>query len=267
MFKAHTDTAIDLFVDLETLTTADPVAIARIVAGVTCPANYTKAETIAAWEAEKKPALILEAVDKTALDGAWGRIGVIGWAYDDEEPTVFTAVDNNVDVDGINVNNFDGPFTEAGLLDDFFSHVSFAVGDRPVRIVGHNVAGFDIRFLMHRAIVLGVKIPKWLPINPKPWDATIFDTMVQWAGPRDRVSLDTLCTALGIPGKDGFDGSMVAAAWAAGEYARIADYCADDVRRARAVARRIEAVLSKPGMIGEGDFSFAPATRVAPASA
>ena len=63
-----------------------------------------------------------------------------------------------------------------------------------------------------------------------------------FAGGRDTVSMDNLCDILGIPGKDGFDGSMVAEAWANGEHAKIAEYCADDVRRTREIHKRFLAV-------------------------
>ena len=47
-----------------------------------------------------------------------------------------------------------------------------------------------------------------------------------------------MCRALGSPGKDGFDGSQIAGAWAAGEFDKIAEYCRDDVDRVKAIHSR-----------------------------
>jgi len=87
-----------------------------------------------------------------------------------------------------------------------------------------------------------VKIPRCIPRDVKPWGKGIFDTMTAWAGTRDTISLDNLCKALGIPGKDGFDGSMVADAWLAGEHDTIAEYCRDDVERVRQIHNRFVSV-------------------------
>ncbi len=107
-------------------------------------------------------------------------------------------------------------------------------------IVGHNVVNFDIRFLWKRAIILGIKMPGWFPRDPKPWDSAVFDTMTAFAGARDTISLDRLCRALGIPGKDDIDGSMISDLYDKGEYETIANYCKADVERTRAVHKRMQ---------------------------
>ena len=238
---------MNLYLDTETLPTVDERVIAKIAAGIRPPASMKKAETIAAWEANEKPAAIVEAIAKTSLDGAYGRLGVIGFAINDFDPVAYTAVDSN-EGDGLTAD-----FDEKTLISDFFHDVEFGPqADRlssvkkfsePIRIVGHNVIGFDIRILVQRAIVLGVAIPAWFPINPRPWDDTVFDTMTTWAGIRDYVSMDKLALALGLDGKGETDGSMVASMWAAGRIAEVRDYCCDDVRQARAIAKRMWAAL------------------------
>ena len=65
--------------------------------------------------------------------------------------------------------------------------------------------------------------------------------MTAWAGAKGTISLDRLCEALGIQGKNGFTGADVAAAWDAGEHQTIIDYCAADVRRVRKVWRKFQA--------------------------
>lgn len=211
-----------LYLDIESIPTQDVATIVRIADTIKPPGNISKADTIAAWEAEKKPQAVADAIAKTALDGALGHVCCIGWAIDDEPVETLTWP---LDVE-----------TESSVL---YMFKSILDNKRPMTIVGHYVAGFDIRFLWQRAIVLGIRMPAWFPRDPKPWAGDVFDTMTAWAGSRDTISLDNLCRALGIPGKDGIDGSMVGKLWADGEYQKIADYCKDDVERARSVHRKM----------------------------
>ena len=63
--------------------------------------------------------------------------------------------------------------------------------------------------------------------------------MLMWSSSRERrVSLDKLCRALGVPGKNGFDGSMVAETWPV-DPRKVMEYCMDDVRRVREVYKRL----------------------------
>lgn len=212
----------NLYIDLETLPVSDPAIIADIASTITPPKSMSKQETIAAWEAETKPQIVADAVAKTSFNGALGSICVIGWAWDDE-PARSATVEK---------------LTEAGMLRAWVKLVSQNAGYGAKVIVGHNVT-FDIRFLWQRAIVLGVELPTWFPRAPAPWHREVFDTMTAFAGQRDTISLDNLCKALGIEGKGDFDGSMVAAAWAAGEYDKVSRYCRADVDRVRQVHRKM----------------------------
>lgn len=214
-----------LYLDIETIGTSDPDRIAEIAATITCPGNITKAESIAAWEAEKKPKLVEEAVAKTSFSGAYGKVCCIGWAWDDGEALSVVGDEARVLVNAIDRITMSAP--QYGLM----------------TIVGHYVANFDLRFLMQRAIVLGVRLPAWFPRDPKPWSREVFDTMTAWAGAKDSISLDNLCKVLGIPGKDGVDGSMVAGMWQRGELDEIASYCRADVERVRNVHRKMQVAL------------------------
>lgn len=213
-----------LFLDIETIPTQSESVLADLRASITPPGNIKKPESIDKWMDENLEAATKEAAAKTSFNPALGHICTIGWAIDDDEPDAAHA---------------STVAEEADILRAFFS--TLAPAHRYV-IVGHNIGAFDLRFILCRSVVLGVKIPRSLPRDPKPWDSTIFDTMTAWAGARDRISMDNLCAALGLPGKDGFDGSMVAEAWANGEHDKIATYCADDVRKTRDVWRKFQAV-------------------------
>lgn len=213
-----------VFLDIETIPCQNPEAIERIRKGITPPANIKKDDSKAKWFEENLEAATQDAVAKTSFNPALGHICTISWAVDDEEPD--TAHARSVE-------------EERDVLAAFFA--SIKPFHRTI-IVGHNVGGFDIRFILCRAVVLGLPIPRALPRDPKPWDKTIFDTMMAWSGAKGTISMDNLCLALGLAGKEGFDGSMVAEAWANGEHDRIAEYCADDVRKTREVYRKFAAV-------------------------
>jgi DNA polymerase elongation subunit (family B) len=209
-----------LYFDIETIPAQADETRDWLVASVKAPGNLKDPAKIEAALAEKRA----EAVSKSSFDGLAGHVCTIAW----EGP------------DGEGIAHASDVSQERGVLEAFFRAVPYQAR---LTLVGHNVLGFDIPFLTRRALVLGVKLPQmacW-PRNPRPWDKSVQDTMQMFGG-QDMVSLDRACRALGIPGKDGFDGSQVAEAWANGEHERIMEYAADDVRRTRAVHERFLAV-------------------------
>jgi hypothetical protein len=218
-----------LYLDIETIGTSDPQVVAEITASITPPGSMKKAETIAEWESNTKPQLVKEAVEKTALSGAFGKVVAIAWAWNDDPITGLVNDD------------------ELTLLTSALMTVS---AGKPVNyykpvLVGHNVAGFDIRYLWQRAFVLGVKMPAWFPRDPKPWGGDIHDTMTMWGGARDYISLDGLCRAMKLPGKGNMTGADVGALWKAGDRETIRTYCMDDVERVRSVHRKMLTALGE----------------------
>jgi hypothetical protein len=216
-----------LFIDIETLPTNRQDVRDLIASKIAPPGNISKAETVAKWMEESKPAAIEEAVAKTSLDGTFGRVCVIGWAVDG---SAALAVSNATDERDVLVR---------------FSHQMESVNTNPFEtcVVGHNVASFDLRFLVQRYIVHGIKPPAVIAraAQAKPWEAEkVFDTMTQWAGVGNRVSLEKLCIALGIDSpKTDIDGSKVAQYVADGRIAEVAEYCAGDVIATRRVWERM----------------------------
>jgi hypothetical protein len=59
--------------------------------------------------------------------------------------------------------------------------------------------------------------------------------------------------AFGLPGKGGVDGSMVAGMVRAGRIDEVAAYCADDVRRVRAIYQRMTRRYDVARMPSAGD--------------
>lgn len=223
---------MNIFLDCETIPTEDPAAIADIAAGIKPPANYKKADTIEAWEKNEKTAAVAEAILKTAFDGTYGRIIVLGYAVDDAEPVALCGV-------------------EGEILAQFFSAVSASAkyvfqsgeGERLLAFVGHNLLGFDLRFLWQRSVINRVKLPSSLmkACKARPWDGMVADTMQMWHPDRDRrISLEKLCKALGVTTpKTDLDGSKVYEAYKAGEIERIANYCKGDVIAMRECYKRL----------------------------
>lgn len=214
-----------LYMDIETIPAQSDEAKSRIAASVKCPGNIKKTESIAEWERTQKMAAVEEAVSRSGLNAAFGQICCIGFALDDG-PIASISWPMNAENEDLAINGF---FETAGQV----------IGNRFPVIVGHNVVGFDIRFIWQRCMVLGIRVPAWFPIDPKPWDAGVFDTMTAWAGSRDTISMDNLCAALGVPGKSGVDGGMVGQMFADGKHKEIAAYCRDDVDRTRAIHRKM----------------------------
>lgn len=220
---------MNLFLDIETLGSDRDEVREYIAATIKPPGNISKAETIAKWHAESKPAAIAEAIDKTSFDGAFGRVCCVGWALDDGAPDAIYSANN-----------------EAGVLQTFADVLSSAIPANEVlatTVVGQNVSAFDLRFLAQRYIVHGIRPPTVIAraAQARLWEVDkVYDTMVQWAGVGNRVSLDKLCLALGISSpKDGMDGSQVAEYVAAGRIEEVAEYCKGDVAAVREVWRRM----------------------------
>ena len=215
-----------VYIDIETIPSQDPALLQRFRAEVTAPAQYKKPDSIAAWLEENRDKVAKERLAKTSFGPAHGHICTIAWAKDEDSfisCTHATRVENEADSLRF--------FFES--LDPYHSQT----------FVGHYISGFDLRFILCRAVVLGVPIPHCIPRDPKPWGGRVFDTMTAWAGTRDTISMDNLCAALGLDGKgDGMDGSQVAQAWADGRHEEIAEYCRQDVERTRAIHRKFIAV-------------------------
>jgi hypothetical protein len=221
---------INVFLDIETIPCQSPEYRARVREGIKPPAQFKKPESIVEWYANNADAATDEIVAKTSFDPAYGHIACIAWAVGD------FGVVRNISNETIE--------TEADYLAAFFEDIQQDCGVQMPRWIGHYISGFDLRFVLNRAIVLGVKLPTKivLPRDIKPWSDNIFDTMTAWAGAKGSISQDNLAKAFGLAGKGDFDGSMVAEAWANGEHSKIADYCRSDVETVRSIYRRFEAV-------------------------
>lgn len=240
---------LNIFLDIESLPTCNPDVIAEIteqvnekigkeIAAVRAPANYG-AEAAAKWLIEKgQPQIdalkegaakeIDQAVRKTGLEGAFGRVCVVGIAVNDEPPQTFFS-----DTDESSILNAINACLTKSIVGNEFT----------CTFVGHNIVSFDLRFLVQRFIVNGIRpcVAIGRASQAKPWDTDrVYDTMTQWAGNGGRISLDKLCKALSIPTpKADITGATVYDAVLAGRIHDVAEYCEKDVEATRAVFQRM----------------------------
>ena len=152
---------MQIFLDIETAPTEDADTLAAIRAGIRPPANYKKPETIAAWMETEGEAAALDAIGRTALDGAAGQVIAIGIARDnDAPPLVLTRTTDQPEADLLR-RFFEvvQDWTAGGAVTDAEGRTVWP--DAPYFIAHH--AAFDLGFLWRRCIVHGLRPPFALP--------------------------------------------------------------------------------------------------------
>ncbi len=220
-----------------------------LVADLLCSTLVFDIETAPAIDLRKAPSIIAQAVTKQAdrndsdegkvmsLSPYFGR--VISLAVGDgEQPldaqrvTVFMVVPGEPPSD---LPPWILPVSERVLLQAFWT----LAGAAEV-VVTYNGRGFDVPFVVARSLIQDVPVRTDLLGNRfalKP-HLDLFTILGQ--GARGPASLDVVCWALGLESpKETMDGSMVAPAYARGEYESIARYNAGDVRATTAVYQRV----------------------------
>lgn len=235
---------MNIYLDIETIPAQDPEAIKMLRKEadeekrlIKAPSNYKDVAKIDEYIAAKKIEIDTafdERYRKTSFDGAMGQIVCISVAIDDNEPITMSTDD----------------LSEKEEHDLIYSFYDFLIlnykpssQQRPV-FIGHNILGFDLRFLFQRSVMLGIKPPLFIPFKAKPWDDTVFDTMTAWAGVGNRVSMAKLCDVFKLDSKgaeigEEIDGSKVWDFIQAGRIDDVARYCAGDVERTRQIYKRI----------------------------
>lgn len=99
-------------------------------------------------------------------------------------------------------------------------------------LIGHNIKGFDIPFLMNRYLYNRMIIPKNLrTAGVKPWEIPHIDTMELIKGHGfSNTSLNDACLAIGITSpKTDISGADIATCVQNEEFDRILTYCEADV--------------------------------------
>ena len=168
-----------------------------------------------------------ELIDSAALSALTGQVIAIGYLSTETGKSVISADDEQ------NV-----------LLQFWVKFSQCRQSDR--KMVGHNIAGFDIPFILQRSWLLDIPPdPRVLDRNGRYLDPTFIDTMTRWQAGNYRTQyakLDTLAKAFGVPGKpDGINGGDFARLWngTAEERKQAEDYLRNDLAMTAAVAERM----------------------------
>lgn len=224
---------MNIYLDIETIPSQNPDIRRQLEtdamaekALIKAPANYKDEAKITEYIAAKSAEIDADIENrwrKTALDGAYGQIVACAIACDDGRIESASDMNERAMLDWI--NNMMAGMTQGYQLPVF---------------IGHNISGFDLKFIFQRMVINQIKPHKNIPFFAKPWDDCIFDTMVKWAGVGNRVSLDKLCKVLNIDVKgseigEEIDGSKVWDFVKAGRLDDVEAYCAGDVARVRKI--------------------------------
>lgn len=196
-----------LFLDIETLPA--PREMREILKEIHKRKVERGSKTVGSFEAF---------VESTGLDGSFGRIACISFAFNDEKIQTFSGDEVQI------LENFWGVAKKANLF------------------VGFNLLDFDLKFIYQRSVILRVK-PS-IELNFARYRSSpIFDIMWEWNkwGLYGKVSLDTLAKVLGVPSSKGgaVEGKNVARAYEEGRIKEICEYCERDVEVTRKIYKRM----------------------------
>ena len=172
------------------------------------------------WEDECLDAKLKmeESFRKQALDSMSGKIFIISFAFDD--------------MPIVTLYNED----EKQLLDSFADALADTQNPMGLTWYGHNIKGFDLPFLFHKALLHNSKLLKYIPRSIR--SKFIEDTATMFGMDKYGVyyKLSNIAKFLGIDGKyEGIDGGMVYDLWLDGKIDDLKLYCADDVRITRSI--------------------------------
>ena len=135
---------------------------------------------------------------------------------------------------------------EAQALKDFLSLMS-DFDPECDEIVGHNIIGFDLPFILQRCLANNIAAKPF--VNLSEYNVRgVFDTMRGWwLGGRQRVGLDDVAWALGFESSktEEVEGSKVFELYQAGRLAEIREYNLNDVRVTRKVYERMIACFGR----------------------
>lgn len=152
------------------------------------------------------------------------------------------------------------PATEPGMIATWSKAVTCHGRTAPLTIVDFNGRAFDLPVLQTRALRHGICLDWYFGLLPdnrggiSQWSKEYRDRyggqhldLREWWTNRGfaATKLEHLAKLMGLPGKVGFDGSMVHDAWKAGEQDRIDAYCASDVYQTALVFARLWLIAGK----------------------
>lgn len=176
-----------------------------------------------------------EVVSRAALKAETGRVLAIGyWRGDVSDGDQFH-------IDGEQSGADDEPL----VIERFWKRYHKLAAAK-AKLVGFNIHGFDLPFLVRRSYILGVTVPESVLVQGRYWSDTFVDLMARWQCGQFRdqyIKLDTLARCLGLPGKNG-DGAEFARLWLGSEEERqqAVAYLRNDLVMTAEVGKRLGVV-------------------------
>lgn len=197
---------------------------------VTPDSRLKDPEKIKADITEKEQARL----QKVALDWNVGRIAALAWW---------------TEASGVKVHTCDSDAEEEAILRTFW------LESKHRTIVGFNVKGFDLRFMVQRSRYLGITYPQLdFSKYSRKGIVDLYLDLTFGDGTYDsgcmRRTLKQFCKRFGIPINDEIDGKDIPALVAAGEWEKVAAHVTADVVSTVALARRLGVIQAQPEPAG-----------------
>ena len=149
-----------------------------------------KPETVQAKYEETRGGMWQAFVDKAALSPLTGRVLAIGYQLPTGKQVVHHHAHYEIDQE------------EPEMLSSFWRIVQMAISQKE-KIIGHNIEGFDLPFLLRSSWLHHIDVPEEI-FDGRYWHRAFLDTMKRWqcGNYRDQFAkLDTLAKAFGLGGK------------------------------------------------------------------
>lgn len=170
-------------------------------------------------------------IGSAALSALTGRVLAIGYYFTEDESTDVEFIGQPV---GDHAHR-----TEISVITSFWNYIEAA--SENCRVVGHNIRGFDVSFLVQRSWILNIEVPRSLFEKVGFFASRFVDTMGMWAcgrrGGNEFVGLDPIAKAFNVGSKTG-SGAMFAELFEKDQAAAI-EYLKNDVAITYAVAKRM----------------------------
>lgn len=211
-----------IVVDIETIGIANAADFLEPVSAAKNLVDPVKIQADIAKRTEERDA-------KIALDWNVGRIAALGWWTED---------------DGLIVRTCPNEADEASALMDFWRE------SRHRSIIGYNVKGFDLKFMVQRSRLLSLAHPvldlgrySKQGIVDLYLELTFNDPMSEACMRR---SLHAFCRRFGIPVHDEIQGKDIPALIAAGDWESVTSHLVSDVMLTCELARKLHLIALMP---------------------
>jgi DNA polymerase elongation subunit (family B) len=211
--------------DIETLPLPDDVILANAPTwseeeALTRKGNRTKPETISSFLEEDKASYTKNLLEKAALNPETAQVAVVG---------IHTM---SLGVAQISLENMDEPKILKNIMETI---------DLPRdTILGWNLLGFDLPFLIRRCWINGIDVPSTVfnPLSRYPIPDRFVDMMDKFKAGNFKASYTSLDSALRIVGKSKPDGSQFGKLWKE-DRQKALDYNREEILAAVELYRRM----------------------------